>query len=299
MTDDLAVPAFLDRTGLPGMVSRAAQTLASAKSAAEVLEARDMASAAYDTAKRAARLAKAKGAHDELLSKVHRAQADALEIEAAAKRKLADEYDAAQERGEVASGSVRTDIVPDGNDVPLTADQKAKIDGVMSLLAEEKITRGDANARIAQIDPHWSGRTQARPATAEEVGISRKDIHEARLIRDAEEASPGIVKATITEAVEAGEEPTRAKVRRAVLRTVKPEAAEPPPRPQRGKTAILKRITDAMLALDGLPPPGEVVGYFRGTDAAIVIDEHLISVSRWLGEFGEIWSEQQHAEAAE
>jgi hypothetical protein len=33
---------------------------------------------------------------------VHRAQADALEIEAKAKRRLADEYDAAQERGEVA-----------------------------------------------------------------------------------------------------------------------------------------------------------------------------------------------------
>ncbi len=31
----------------------------------------------------------------------HRAQADALEIEAMAKRRLADEYDAAQERGEV------------------------------------------------------------------------------------------------------------------------------------------------------------------------------------------------------
>jgi hypothetical protein len=34
-------------------------------------------------------------------AKAHRAQADALEIEATAKRRLADEYDAAQERGEV------------------------------------------------------------------------------------------------------------------------------------------------------------------------------------------------------
>jgi len=37
---------------------------------------------------------------DELIAKVHRAQADALEIEATAKRRLADEYDVAQERGE-------------------------------------------------------------------------------------------------------------------------------------------------------------------------------------------------------
>ena len=36
--------------------------------------------------------------------------------------RLAEEYDAAQDRGEVASGSVRTDIVADHNDVrPATA----------------------------------------------------------------------------------------------------------------------------------------------------------------------------------
>ena len=38
-----------------------------------------------------------------MVAAVHRAQAQALEIEAAAKRRLADEYDAAQERGEVAT----------------------------------------------------------------------------------------------------------------------------------------------------------------------------------------------------
>jgi hypothetical protein len=75
------------------------------------------------------------------------AQADAQEIEAAAKRRLADEYDAAQERGEVASGSVRTDIVRNENDV--------------------------------------------RPATAADLGLSRKDIHEARIIRDADKELSG------------------------------------------------------------------------------------------------------------
>jgi hypothetical protein len=34
-----------------------------------------------------------------------------------------------------------------------------------------------------------------RPATAKDLGISRKAIHEARLIRDAEKAELGIVKA--------------------------------------------------------------------------------------------------------
>lgn len=255
MSDDLAIPAFLDRTGLPGMVSRAASTLASAKSAAEVLDARDQASVAYDAAKRAARFAKAKGAHDELLSKIHRAQADALEIEAAAKRKLADEYDAAQERGEVAT--------------------RQNHPGSVGHVPEQNMP----------------------PATASDIGISRKDIHEARQIRDAEEAAPGIVKAAIEEAIEAGEEPTRAKVRRAVARTVKPEASVTPIRPQRGKAAIAARVRDALVALSGLPPPSEVVGFLRGTDAAITVDDHLGPAARWLGEFAELWSD--YAEAAE
>ena len=61
------------------------------------LEAKEMAAFAYDMAKKAARLQRAK------ITATHRAQADALEIEAEAKRRLADEFDAAQQRGEVAS----------------------------------------------------------------------------------------------------------------------------------------------------------------------------------------------------
>jgi hypothetical protein len=155
---------------LPGLVQRAASQLASATSAAEVLDARDMASVAYDAAKSAARLAKAKGAHDELIAKAHRAQADALEIEAMAKRRLADEYDAAQLRGEVTSPA----------------------------------------------DRHSNSRAELNKATAADVGLNAKDIHEARQIRDAEETYPGIVRRTLDAAIEAGEEPTKAAVRRAI-----------------------------------------------------------------------------------
>lgn len=154
---------------LPALVDRAVNALANARTSAEVLEARDMATLAYDAAKRAARLTKAKGAHDSLIAAAHRAQAHALEIEAQAKRRLADEYDAAQERGEVRTRA-------DNQHVPL----------------ENKL-------RVA------------------DIGISRKDIHEARIIRDAEETDPGIVRRTLDEAIESGEEPTRAKVSRAVL----------------------------------------------------------------------------------
>ena len=95
-------PISLVGENLPGLIDRAATMLAGAKTAAEVLEAREAAGLAYDIAKRAARLKSAKAAHDDLVAAAHRAQADALEIEAAAKRRLADEYDAAQARGEVA-----------------------------------------------------------------------------------------------------------------------------------------------------------------------------------------------------
>lgn len=64
----------------------------------------------------------------------HRAKADALEIEANAKRRLADEYDAAQDRGEVRGNNQRTSS-----------------------------TREELGAT--------------------DIGLSRKDIHEARVVR--------------------------------------------------------------------------------------------------------------------
>jgi hypothetical protein len=161
-----AVVSFAD-TGLPALVDRASRALAGARSSAEVLEARDMASAAYDAAKKAARFAKAKNAHDELIARVHRAQADALEIEAGAKRRLADEYDASQERGEVASQGKPVNL-PDGNVLP----------------------------------------------TAKDLGLTPKDIHEARTIRDAEVADPGVVRRALDERLAAREEPTKADLRR-------------------------------------------------------------------------------------
>lgn len=87
---------------LPSLIDRAASALSSARSSAEVLEARDMARVAYDASKSAGRMARAKQAHDEVIAAVYRSQADSAVIEARAKVRLADEYDAAQDRGEVA-----------------------------------------------------------------------------------------------------------------------------------------------------------------------------------------------------
>lgn len=170
---DLGIPAFLDRRqqadlpALTDLIDDAARTLANAHSAAEVLDAKEKAGLAYDAAKRAARLSKAKDAHNVVVAAAHRAQARALEIEAGAKRRLADEYDAAQERGEIRQANERTASKP------------------------EAVGAGD-------------------------LGLSHKEIHEAREIRDAEKASPGVVKRALDEAIEQGEEPTKAKIRRAV-----------------------------------------------------------------------------------
>lgn len=167
-------------------LKRGATFLANATTAAELLEASAAYSAAYDEAKRLNRLAAAKGAHDEVIANIHRAQAEALEGEASAKRLLADAYDAAQPKEARLGGRPKT--VPDGNGF-----------------------------------------------TAAEAGLSRKAIHEARIIRDAEVAHPGIVKETIDAAVAAGEEPTRAKVRRAALKSA---GRKPKQRRQTARPAV-------------------------------------------------------------
>lgn len=72
---------------------------------------------------------------------------NALDIEAAAKRRLAEEYDAAQDKGEV---------------------------------------RGPG-------DRHSNSRTETEKAGLSDLGLTGKDIHEARQLRDAEQADPGAV----------------------------------------------------------------------------------------------------------
>ena len=60
---------------LPSLVASAASQLAEASTSAEVLEAKTMAGVAYDAAKYAGRIARMKEAHDDLLAKIYRSQA--------------------------------------------------------------------------------------------------------------------------------------------------------------------------------------------------------------------------------
>jgi len=183
---DLTPLARSDATGasetLPSLIDRAARALGEARSSGEVLEARDLARVAYDAAKSAGRMARAKDAHDQVIRAVHRAQADALIIEARAKMRLADEYDAAQARGEVAR-------------------------------------LGDNLPSVAAVN--------SKPATAADLGLRRDEIHEARRLRDAERAEPGLAERAVGRMVEAGEEPSRAELRRSILAAVKDARRRP------------------------------------------------------------------------
>lgn len=154
---------------LPSLVKEAAAILSRATSAAEVLSAHEMATTIYDAAKRAARLQKAKKAHDELIGATYRVQADSLEIESLAKSRLAKEYDAARPAGAEKGGRPKT--VPDGNGF-----------------------------------------------TAEQAGLTRKQVHEARQMRDVIEHDPGIVRRALDQMLAERVEPTRTALKRELPR---------------------------------------------------------------------------------
>ena len=267
-------PISLAGENLPGLIDRAATMLASAKTAAEVLEAREAAGLAYDVAKRAARLKNAKAAHDDLVAAAHRAQADALEIEAAAKRRLADEYDAAQERGEV---------------VGAHNGARKRVD--------------DDNAIVTSAD----------------LGLRRDQIHDARLIRDAEAAEPGIVRRTLDERLERGEEPTRAAVRRAAedrlersldrLQRIQEsvrrlEEDRPPPLTPEMRArhvavfgtqedrAIHERLVEIVERIDEQPSPAEAVRRIPPASRHAVEIAPMRRAAAWLTEFTTLYEQE-------
>lgn len=89
--------------------------------------------------------------------------ADALALEASADKRLAEEYDAAQKRGEVESpGGDRKTIIPNGKN------DKAKVN---------------------------------------QVGLTAKQVHEARQVRDLEARDPGVVERTAKAIEDAGRGP--------------------------------------------------------------------------------------------
>jgi hypothetical protein len=157
-------PVPFDASDLAATVERARGLLDDG----DVIAARMLAGGAYDAAKAAAAFGSRFGAAERLVEKARRLQGDALLIEARAKMRLADDWDAAQAAGE-ATTKGRPKNVPDREQY-----------------------------------------------SAEEAGLSRKEIHEARKLRDAERDRPGIVERAIAARLLAGLEPSRANLRATV-----------------------------------------------------------------------------------
>lgn len=154
--------AITPSESLPTLIDRASAALASARTSAEVLEARDLARVAYDAAKSAGRMFKVKQAHASLIADVHRAQAHALAIRARAEMRLAEEYDDAQDRGEVAGhgrSKVEADNVTTAADLGLRRDEiyearkfrdaERESPGVIQRAIEGMVERGEEPTRAA------------------------------------------------------------------------------------------------------------------------------------------------------
>lgn len=153
--------ALTPSESLPTLIDRASAALASARTSAEVLEARDLARVAYDAAKSAGRMFKVKQAHASLIADVHRAQAHALAIRARAEMRLAEEYDDAQDRGEVRARGQNQEAHPDLVDASLVGgtdalkearqfrDAERADPGVIQRAIEGMVERGEEPTRAA------------------------------------------------------------------------------------------------------------------------------------------------------
>jgi len=108
-TESAVVPVA-DASGLVATVERARALLDDG----DIINARIVASVAYNQAKTAAQFAEQIGATEKLIAKARRMQADALLIEARAKILIADKWDEAQAAGEASVGG-RPKTVSDGN----------------------------------------------------------------------------------------------------------------------------------------------------------------------------------------
>ena len=145
---------------LPSLVSRAADQLAEAKTSAEVLEAKTTAGVAYDAAKSAGRIARKKAAHDDLMQKIYRSQAQCVIIEGEAQARLADEYDLAQEKGEVQkAGGARNfinqvsvnEIKPSASDLGISQQRMVEMRKVRDVLRKDPAAIEDkVNALVEQ-----------------------------------------------------------------------------------------------------------------------------------------------------
>ncbi len=140
-----AVVPVADASGLVATVERARALLDDG----DIINARIVASVAYNQAKTAAQFAEQIGATEKLIAKARRMQADALLIEARAKILIADKWDEAQASGEASKGG-RPKTLSDGkgfsvDDTGLSYKEKPTSAGAISSSPTKKTTRRSAS----------------------------------------------------------------------------------------------------------------------------------------------------------
>lgn len=144
----------------------------------DVAAARLLADVAYGQAATAASAAGKIKASAALVAKAHRLQGDALLIEAQARMRIADEWDNAEANGQISRGGRPAKNQEQGE-------------------GEKPVSVGNG-------------------FTAADTGLSRKQISEARQLRNAERKSPGIAERAIAARLAEGLAPTKANLRVAV-----------------------------------------------------------------------------------
>lgn len=189
---------------LDAILASARTMLDQATSAAQILDARERAQIAADIAKR---MTQAKHAHEDVTNRAKALQGDAVALIAWADTRLADEYTAAQERGEVVGPH----------------------DG-----AKKRVAAGDPIATIA------------------DIGLSKQQMHNARIIRDAVKDDPEVIPKTIRQILSTGQQASL----RGLVEAIK-EAKENAPKslknknPFRSPDYVKHPFADALLNVSG------------------------------------------------
>lgn len=162
------IPAELEP--LPKLIEQTAAALASARTSAHVLEAKEQAAALYDAA---TRITRKKQAHDHVMSMALRLQGQALKIEARAKERLADEYDAEKAAGNIAAQGQRTDLLGADKKVPTARDLGLRHDEIHEARRIRDAARADPGAIERSIEARVArGEAPTRAALKRDLGIA-------------------------------------------------------------------------------------------------------------------------------
>ena len=161
--------------------------------------------------------------------------------------------------------------------------------------------------------------TSATPLPQTDLGLRRDQIHDARLIRDAEVAEPGFVRRTLEDKLERGEAPTRSAVRRAaedrlqrsldrlqrVQESVRQiEATKPAPLTPEQQAiqiavfgtqedrAIHERLVEIVERIDEQPSPSEAVRRIPPASRHAVETAPMRRAAAWLTDFTTLYEQE-------